>query len=87
MCGNDTYVTKSNIQSFKHETLRWKDKYYKLPQYDACNYIIKNPQWIYKPGANVLIRFPVMQSVDIFLFGGVNSTNATKKVTGVDETN
>ena len=33
------------------------------------------------------MKFSVLQSVDIFLFGGTNRTDATKKVKGVDDSN
>lgn len=34
-----------------------------------------------------MVRFPVKKSVDIFLFGGIDSTDATKNVTGVSPNN
>ena len=58
------------------DKLRWKDKYFKLPQYDSCYYTIKNPPYIYEPGAKVKVKFTEIRNLDVYLFGGENQTNA-----------
>ena len=80
MCGTESeeLVLETSIEenSFSIETLRWKDKYYKLPQYDACYYVIKNPPHVYEPGAKLKLKITEMRNLDIYLFGGENQTNA-----------
>lgn len=84
MCGTEeldnSLIAKNEAQIFSFDKLRWKDKYYKLPQYDACYYILKNPPYIYRPDAKLLVKFTKMSNVEIYLLAGENQTNAVESV-------
>tara|TARA_B110000285_G_scaffold91578_1_gene104909 strand:+ start:146 stop:436 length:291 start_codon:yes stop_codon:yes gene_type:complete len=81
------FEASNEQKSFSIDSLRWKDKYYKLPQYDACYYTVKNPAFIYELGAKIKVKITEMRNVDIYLFGGQNHTTANQKVARTDSDN